>query len=84
MRKFTFFIEEYDQQGSFTKYYKTHSYGINFEHAFNRISLPRQEGYGYKLLTLNQFNSLKKKPNLCTIIWETLVALYPFKISIKH
>lgn len=84
MKKFTFFIEEYDSRASITKYYKTFSYGNDWKYAFSKVKLPNREDYSYKILTLNQFNSLKNRPNLCAIIWEVFMALYPFKIRIKQ
>ncbi len=76
-KRFTFFVKEYDSQASITKYYKIHTYGHNSKQAFDCTSLPVQEDYDYTLLTLNQFNALKKKPNP----WELLKLLWPFWIK---
>ena len=82
MKKLTFFIEEYDQQCSITKYYKTHSYGINWKHAFEKIIIPNIKDYDYKLLTLNQFNA-REKISLITFLRGVLMALWPFKVQSK-
>ena len=65
MKSYTFFIEEYDQQASLTKYYKIQKHGRNAEHAYsralryiiNKFSGKDWEDYSHKLLTLNEYNS---------------------------
>ena len=85
-KRFTFFIEEYDEQASARKYYKIHSYGASWQQAFNAVELSSREDYSCKLLTLNQFNALRKKlqkPSLLSTMYETLLAFYPFKYKIR-
>ena len=65
MKRFTFFIEEYDKQCSIMKYYKIHQHGRDVNHAYQRAEafmnakISKELDYDYKLLTLNQFNQLK-------------------------
>lgn len=65
MKRFTFFIEEQDNQIYAIKYYKIHYHGRDVNHAYNRAEVFMNDNfskgldYGYKLLTLNQYNQLK-------------------------
>ena len=70
--KYTYFIKEHDQQAGLIKYYKMCTFGKNAEDARRKVCMPKRMDYGYELLTLNQFNALKRKPSIAAEVLSPL------------
>ena len=81
MKKYTFVFYEYDSQASqCSKYYFIKVPGNNWRHAYNKAQEyvekrnSKDLDYHSKLLTLNQYNELRKKqkPNAFTEVLRSL------------
>ncbi len=69
MKRYTFIIRLKDHQASLTKYYKVHKYGDSWKQAQSKAQRYMEtkfdntayEDYDFTLLTLNEFNALRKQ-----------------------